>query len=142
MPRSGTTPRPPPVLDVARFIRKVDAERFLVSVEDAKLRGAYVDPAKGRIGFREWAERWFSSTAALRPSTRRDYRMLLDRQILPAFADATLVGVDALAVREWLAALVGGGCRRSGHAKPTKSWRRSSVPRSTAAGWPATSRQG
>ena len=26
------------------FTRKLDAERFLVSIEDAKLRGAYVDP--------------------------------------------------------------------------------------------------
>jgi hypothetical protein len=26
------------------FARKVDAEQFLVSIEDAKLRGAYVDP--------------------------------------------------------------------------------------------------
>jgi hypothetical protein len=30
------------------FARKVDAERFLLGVEDAKLRGAYVDPAAGR----------------------------------------------------------------------------------------------
>jgi hypothetical protein len=30
------------------FARKVDAERFLVSIEDAKLRGAYVDPAECR----------------------------------------------------------------------------------------------
>jgi hypothetical protein len=47
------------------FARKVDAERFLVSVEDAKLRGAYVDPAAGRVPFAEWAERWFNTTAAL-----------------------------------------------------------------------------
>jgi hypothetical protein len=39
------------------FNRKTDAQRFLVGVEDAKLRGAYVDPAKGKVGFAEWAER-------------------------------------------------------------------------------------
>ena len=33
------------------FTRKVDAERFLVSIEDAKLRGAYVDPQLGRVAF-------------------------------------------------------------------------------------------
>ena len=32
----------------------IDAEQFLVSIEDAKLRGAYVDPAAGRVPFREW----------------------------------------------------------------------------------------
>jgi hypothetical protein len=85
------------------FTRKVDAERFLVSIEDTKLRGAYVDPAAGRVPFAEWAERWFNTTAALRHTTRRDYRKLLDQQVLPAFAGDSLAGIDALAVREWVA---------------------------------------
>jgi site-specific recombinase XerC len=87
----------------------VDAERFLVSVEDAKLRGAYVDPAAGRVSFSEWAERWYNTTAALRHTTRRDYRKLLDQQVLPAFGADSLAGIDALAVREWVAGLVAGG---------------------------------
>ena len=88
------------------FTRKVDAERFLVAVEDAKLRGAYVDPAAGRVPFAEWAERWFRTTADLRPSSRRTYRKLLDNQILPAFDRTTLGGIDTVAVREWIAGLV------------------------------------
>jgi integrase len=91
------------------FARKVDAERFLVSIEDAKLRGAYVDPAAGRVPFAEWAERWFNTTATLRPSTRKDYEVLLNNQVLPGFGDTTLVAIDALAVREWVAELVAGG---------------------------------
>jgi hypothetical protein len=63
------------------FTRKVDAERFLVAVEDAKLRGAYVDPAAGRVPFREWAERWERTTATLRPSTCKDYATLLKNQV-------------------------------------------------------------
>jgi integrase len=91
------------------FARKVDAERFLVSIEDAKLRGAYVDPAAGRVPFVEWAERWERTTATLRPSTRKDYATLLKNQVLPAFGDMTLVAIDALAVREWVAELVANG---------------------------------
>jgi integrase len=91
------------------FARKVDAERFLVGIEDAKLRGVYVDPAAGKIAFSEWAERWYNATAALRHTTRRDYRKLLDQQVLPAFAADSLAGIDALAVREWVAGLVTGG---------------------------------
>jgi len=91
------------------FARKIDAERFLVSVEDAKLRGAYVDPAAGRVPFAEWAERWYNTTAALRHTTRRDYRKLLDQQVLPTFASDSLAGIDALAVRQWVAELVAGG---------------------------------
>jgi hypothetical protein len=77
------------------FARKVDAERFLVGIEDAKLRGAYVDPAAGKVPFSEWAERWYSTTAALRHTTRRDYRKLLDQQVLPALAVDSLGPMDA-----------------------------------------------
>ena len=91
------------------FARKVDAERFLVGIEDAKLRGGYVDPTAGKIAFSEWAERWYNTTAALRHTTRRDYRKLLDQQVLPAFGADSLAGIDALAVRAWVAGLIGGG---------------------------------
>jgi integrase len=91
------------------FARKTDAQRFLVGIEDAKLRGAYVDPAKGKVGFSEQAEGWFRTTADLKPGTRRTYRMLLDNQVLPYFGTATLAGIDTLAVREWVAGLVEGG---------------------------------
>jgi integrase len=100
------------------FARKVDAERFLVGIEDAKLRGAYVDPAAGKIRFGEWAERWYTTTAHLKPSTRRDYRMLLDHQVLPAFGDWSLASIDTLAVKEWRAGLLAGGLspKRAGKA--------------------------
>jgi hypothetical protein len=88
------------------FARKVDAERFLLGVEDAKMRGAYVDPAAGRVNFGEWAERWYKTTAGLKPSTRHTYWQLLDYQILLTFEQATLAGIDTLLVREWLAALI------------------------------------
>jgi integrase len=91
------------------FNRMTDAKRFLVGVEDAKLRGAYVDPAKGKVGLGEWAERWYATTADLKPGTRRTYRLLLDKQVLPHFGTATLAGVDTLAVREWVAGLVSSG---------------------------------
>jgi integrase len=100
------------------FGRKLDADRFLLSVEDAKLRGAYVDPAAGRVPFGPWAERWFAATVALRPSTRRDYRKSLDLEVLPRFRDLSLAAIDTLAVKEWLAALAarGLGPKRCGKA--------------------------
>jgi integrase len=91
------------------FARKIDATNWLAENEAAKLRGAWVDPAAGRERFGDWAERWYATTVALRPTTRRDYRVLLDNQVLPAFATARLAELDALAVREWLAGLVGAG---------------------------------
>lgn len=91
------------------FDRKVDAARWLAENEATRNRGAWVDPAAGNDRFGGWGERWYATTAALRPTTRHDYRVLLDNQVLPAFAGARLTDIDALAVREWLAGLVGGG---------------------------------
>ena len=91
------------------FTRRIDAERFLLSIEDAKLRGVYVDPAAGKMPFGAWAERWYKTTAALKPSTRHFYRQLLDNQILPTFERATLAGIDRMMVREWVAALIESG---------------------------------
>jgi integrase len=91
------------------FARKVDAQRWLAENEAARNRGAWVDPAAGRDRLGEWVERWYATTADLKPATRRTYRLLLDNQVLPHFGTATLAGVDTLAVREWVAALVESG---------------------------------
>jgi integrase len=81
-------------------------------------RDASVDDCR-----REWAERWYATTAGLRPTTRRDYRKLLDLEILPTFAAAPLASIDALAVREWLATLAAGGLgpKRVGKARAVLS---------------------
>jgi integrase len=100
------------------FARMLDANRFLVSIEDAKLRGAYVDPAAGKIPFGPWAERWYNTTKALKPSTRHDYRALLDNQVLPRFGDGSLVGIDTLAVREWFSDMVAGDPNANPPRKP------------------------
>ena len=40
------------------FGRKIDAERFLVSVEHSKQTGSYIDPSAGKITFKSYAEKW------------------------------------------------------------------------------------
>jgi integrase len=91
------------------FARKVDAERFLRHVEADLVRGQWVDPDHGRTTVGELAERWFATTATLKPKTREDYRSLLDNHILTAFGQRPVVSIDTLAIRGWLAGLVGGG---------------------------------
>jgi integrase len=91
------------------FTRKVDADQRLISIEDSKRRGAYVDPKAGKVAFGEWAERWYKTTAGLKPSTRHYYRQLLDGQVLPAFASSSLAGIDRMMVREWIAGLIDDG---------------------------------
>jgi Phage integrase, N-terminal SAM-like domain len=124
------------------FTRKIDAEQFLVSIEDTKARGAYVDPAAGRVPFAEWAERWFRTTADLKPSSRRTYRKLLDNQILPTFERANLGGIDTLAVREWIAGLVEQGLSPSRIRNAHQVLSQVLAAGVEAAGSPATRRPG
>jgi hypothetical protein len=104
---------------------------------------AWVDPAAGRVRLGEWAERWYATTAALRPTTRRDYRKLLDLEILPTFAAAPIASIDALAVREWLATSPLAALGRSGPGRLGRcSARCSPQPSrmaSSAATWPLVS---
>jgi integrase len=87
------------------FTRKIDADRFLIGVESDKLRGQWIDPEAGRIRLSEVAERWYTTTAPLKPKTRNGYRSLLDSRILPDLGDLQLRQVDPVVVREWVASL-------------------------------------
>lgn len=87
------------------FKRKIDADRFLIGIESDKLRGQWIDPAAGRIRLSEAAERWYTTTASLKPKTRNGYRSLLDSRILPYLGDLQLRQVDPVMVREWVADL-------------------------------------
>jgi integrase len=100
------------------FTRKVDAQRWSTENENDKLRGAWIDPAAGRMLFAEQTERWFATKAVLRHTTQRDYRKLLDQQVLPRFGEVPLADVSMFQVREWLTKLVADGlsAKRAGKA--------------------------
>jgi integrase len=98
---------------VRTFKRKIDADRFLTTVEADKLKGVWVDPRLARMTVGELAEAWYETTAPLKATTRADYRSLLDKQVLPAFRGHALAAVDQLAVRAWIARLVEGGLSAS-----------------------------
>src|ERR1035437_7541234 len=65
------------------FDRKVDAERFLTTVESAKLKGSYIDPAASRLTVDVWAQRWLDCQTHLKPSTRERYAGILREHIDP-----------------------------------------------------------
>jgi integrase len=87
------------------FDTKADARAYLSSVETDVHRGQYVDPAGGRVLFGEWAERWWSTTVNLRPSTRARDDSLYRNHIEPTFGAFPLAGIDHLGVCEWIAEL-------------------------------------
>lgn len=87
------------------FPRRIDAERWLASVENAKHRGEWIDPALSRITLGEWAERWMTAQVHLKPQTRERYRQILKVQILPRWSKVRLAAVTHADVVAWVAQL-------------------------------------
>jgi len=80
------------------FPRRIEAERFLATIEADKLRGSYLDPALGRVGFATFAEEWLS-VQLLRPGSRAVYRSYLKNWLLPAFDGHSLASIRPTHVR-------------------------------------------
>ena len=85
------------------FDRLGDARRFLAGMGGGLARGEFVDPAQARTRFDDWAEAWWQTTTGLRLTTRRIYRDLLDRHVMPYFAGRKVGSVDYASVELWIA---------------------------------------
>lgn len=85
------------------FDRRGDAERWVASMEVAKARGAWVDPALGRATFATWAAEWSATVVDVRPSTRdRDLRAVRVH-LVPHFGDVPLAKITNPMVKRFLA---------------------------------------
>lgn len=91
------------------FTRRLDAERWLASVENAKHRGEWIDPALSRITVGEWAQRWLAAQVHLKPATRHRYGNLLRVQVLPHWQRLRLAEVTHADVAAWVAGLQADG---------------------------------
>ena len=87
------------------FSRKADAEKWLTTVEAAKLRGEWVDPVLARMSVGVWALEVEASRPNRRPTTMARDEASLRNHILPAFGDVELRGVQPLDVQQWVAHL-------------------------------------
>jgi len=87
------------------FARKVDAEKYLHTVEVQKIRGEWTDPAAGKTRFSEWASQVEATRPNRRDSTRARDSSYLRNLILPTFEDAELGAVQPSEIRAWIADL-------------------------------------
>ncbi len=94
------------------FARKVDADKFLTSIEAAKVRGEWVDPRLSRITLGEFSTRWLATIRDRELKTQMGYESLLRRHVLPAFGDYPLGRIDTLRIREWVAQMSAAGLSR------------------------------
>ena len=86
-----------------QFARRADAERFLARTEVAKVEGAWIDPAKGKVRLAEWIPHFQEAQRhALRPNTIARDEVYLRTQIVPAFGEISLARIRHQDVQEWV----------------------------------------
>lgn len=82
------------------FVRKIDAERFLATVEADKARGAWRDPRLGRQTFKDWVEEYLASATHKRESTMARDRTVLRCHFVSALGSMPLVSITPHHVRQ------------------------------------------
>lgn len=87
------------------FDRRVDAERYLTTIESSKLTGSYVDPARSRVTVGEWADRWLAGQAHLKPTTRERYAGIVRKHIRPRWGTTRIADVTHADVQDWVTKL-------------------------------------
>lgn len=85
------------------FPRKLDAQRFLATVEADLVRGTYVDPNDKTI-FRDYAEAWRAAQVH-RPTTRAHVETNLRRNVYPYFGDRRMASIRPSEVQAWVSKL-------------------------------------
>jgi len=78
---------------VKTFRLKRDAEKFLATIEAAKVRGSYVDPSLGRVSFGSYTEEFLASAVDLAPSTRATYETEFRLYLKPALGSVPIASV-------------------------------------------------
>jgi integrase len=99
------------------FARKAEAQRYLTLLEAQITRGEWTDPARTKVKLGDYADRWISERAGLRPATVEIYRRLLRRHIDPWIGGVPLGKIDTPLIREWRAKLLAEGVSQSAAAK-------------------------
>jgi len=87
------------------FGRRIDAERFLTTIEARKLAGTYIDPRAGRIRLGEFTEQATAGWLNRRDSTKARDESYLRSLVLPVFADMPIGAIKVFDVQEWVSDL-------------------------------------
>jgi hypothetical protein len=83
------------------FKRRRDADAYAATTDVNKLRGVVIDPRRGRITVREFADRWLAGRTDLADRTRELYRYLIDKHVIPTLGPLTLADLSPSTVSEW-----------------------------------------
>ena len=86
------------------FARKLDADRFRAEIEHQLHTGTYIDPAAGKVTFREYAEQW-RAMQPHRPNTANRVRYQLTRHVYPVLGDRPLARLRASDIQAFVSGL-------------------------------------
>lgn len=107
------------------FPSKTAAKQWMIGLLADQSRGEYIDPRAGRIALGDWVDAWWPAySAKLKPSGRISARGILDRYLLPAFADTALDDITPLDIQTWTAQLLAGkhkGARKALSVKTVRN---------------------
>ncbi|HEU5475817.1 MAG TPA: site-specific integrase [Actinophytocola sp.] len=81
--------------------QKKQAEDFLISVENDKREGRYIDPRAARVKFRTQADNWIKGQSD-DPASREVLRSRLRSKILPHLGDLPIGKITPSTIRDWL----------------------------------------
>lgn len=83
------------------FEKKLDAERFITSIEADKARGVYLDPSAGKTSFGAYGKQWLASQAT-NPSTQEQAAVAWRVSIEPAFGRREIGSIKPTDIRTWI----------------------------------------
>lgn len=86
------------------FVRKADADQYLVSIEHRKLQGDYVDPNSGKVTIRAWCEQW-RVMQPHRQSTAEQVARNFRVHVYPVLGDRQLRHLRPSDVQAWVTSM-------------------------------------
>jgi integrase len=89
-------------------------ERWEAQHRSQIAQGDWIDPARGRVTFGEYALGWLDSRASIKPKTRQVQTTLLNRHVMPTWRTVRLDRITFEGLTRWVADLTGGGLGASG----------------------------
>ena len=87
------------------FIRKIDAERYLVNLESDKLRGRYADPRLGRTRLADWFTEWQPTCTNVSALTRIRDEASIRNHVIPKLGDVPIRQLQPVHISQWVASL-------------------------------------
>ena len=91
------------------FRTRTEARAFLNSIEDAKQRGDWTDPAGSKVKLKEYTDQYVAGLTHVRAGTKQKIEGHLNNQILPIFGAMPLGAIRPTDIRAWVAQLAEDG---------------------------------